>query len=114
MMSDYKLDIAFSGGDGRLTRIDAAQWAPPGNLLAFGANANSPQSSSAVVLQPSIHFKSADGHTKVDLTLSVYVSTGLGTLSLRVINDGVISVKSPVDSFQVNTPGQSDHVLKLR
>jgi len=37
-MSDYKLDIAFSGGDIRLTIIDGARWAAGSGLLVVGAS----------------------------------------------------------------------------
>lgn len=112
-MKSYKLEIACSGADSRLTILDAAQWALGDHVLVFGAGAN-PQPFSTLVQQPYVHVRSGDGYTKVASTLSIYVSTDLGTLSLRVMNDGVITVKSPVDKFVVRTPGQTDHVLKLR
>ena len=113
-MSDYKIDIAFSGGEIRLSIIDGSRWAPSNGLLVMGANANAAQSANTTVSPTDIHFKTADGHTKVDSTLSVYLSSGLGTLSLTVTNNGTVSVKSPVDSFTENHAGSTSHQLKLR
>jgi hypothetical protein len=113
-MSDYKIEIAFGGGDIRLTIIDASTWAPGNGLLVIGASANAPQSSTTTVSQKDIHFVTADGQTKVDSTLSIFVSSGLGILNLTVVNDGTVTVKSPVDSFVENKAGSTTHQLKLR
>ena len=113
-MSDYKLDIAFSGGDIRLTIIDGARWAAGNGLLVVGASASAPQPSNLTVSPTDLHFKTGDGHTKVDSTLSIYVSSNLGTLNLTVVNDGTVTVKSPVDSFTEKSTGSTNHQLKLR
>ena len=113
-MSNYQLSITFSGSDIRLTINDAAQWAPGQALLMVGASANAPQASSTVVQNSDVHFTSADGKTSVDSTLTISVSTSIGTLTLRVVSTGVVTVKSPADSFVDKGPGPTDHVLKLR
>ncbi|MBB5316917.1 hypothetical protein HDF09_001586 [Edaphobacter lichenicola] len=112
-MSVYGLTIDFTGGNIRLKIEDSAKWVL-GPFADFNAGSGNTVIFNISINQPFVSLQSADSRTPVVAHLIISVDSTLATLTLDVLNDGIVQVKSPVDSFVDLTPGQRVHHLKLK
>ena len=112
-MTTYPLEISV-GGNIRLEIKDSAKWAL-GSLAVFTGEPGNAVVYNISIQQPFVHLTSQDFKTHVNALLKLSGGLALGhSNTLDVLNDGTLLVKSPVDSFADEVPGQRTHLLKLK
>jgi hypothetical protein len=109
----YQIEISFGGGNIRLEIKDSAKWIL-GSLTVFTSAPGNAVTFNITIQQPYVHLESQDFKTHVNAFLKLSIETSLDNITLDVLNDGTVLVKSPVDSFADQTPGQRTHILKLK
>ena len=112
-MNTYPLEMTLAGANIILEIKDSAKWAPAGSRIAFTAQPGNFPRYHVTIQDPFLELH-AEGQNHVVASVSASIKTSSDQLILEVINDGTISVSSPVDDFLDQVAGKHVRTLKLK